>query len=112
MDERKKELDVFRISISNDDAILKGVQLLLEKRKHQMLTSVVLSKDGAEAVGVFCVLHNVLQQLHMDNEIDIFTAVRQIQIRRPEIVTKLEEYRRCYELVLHSISEDGIYANL
>ena len=42
--ERKKELDVFRISISNDDAILKGVQLLLEKRKHQMLTSVVLSK--------------------------------------------------------------------
>lgn len=42
--ERKKELDVFRISISNDDAILKGVQLLLEKRKHQMFTSVVLSK--------------------------------------------------------------------
>ena len=46
-------------------------------------------RDGAEEVGVFCVLHNVLQQLRMDKEVDIFTAVRQIQTRRPEVISKL-----------------------
>ena len=45
--------------------------------------------DGAEEVGVFCVLHNVLQQLRIDKEVDIFTAVRQIQTRRPEVISKL-----------------------
>ena len=46
-------------------------------------------RDGAVEVGVFCVLHNVLQQLRMDKEVDIFTAVRQIQTRRPEVISKL-----------------------
>ena len=46
-------------------------------------------RDGAGPVGVFCVLHNVLQQLRMDKEVDIFTAARQIQTRRPEVISKL-----------------------
>nr|XP_022308379.1 uncharacterized protein LOC111114378 [Crassostrea virginica] len=112
-EEQRKELDVFHIPFGNDDAILKGVELLLDKQKqNRSHTAVVLSKDGAEEVGVFCVLHNVLQQLRIDKEVDIFTAVRQIQTRRPEVISKLEEYRRCYELVPLSISEDGIYANM
>lgn len=63
--------------------------MLVKKNGSTLHIFFINFRDGAEAVGVFCVLHNVLQQLHMDNEIDIFTAVRQIQIRRPEIVTKL-----------------------
>nr|XP_022304830.1 receptor-type tyrosine-protein phosphatase alpha-like isoform X2 [Crassostrea virginica] len=112
IEDQRKELDVYYIPFGNDNAILKGVELLLEKEKQHSFTSVIMSKDGAERVGVFCVLHNVLQQLRMDKEVDIFTAVRQIQTRRPEVISKLEEYRRCYELVPVSISEDGIYANM
>nr|XP_022306787.1 receptor-type tyrosine-protein phosphatase gamma-like [Crassostrea virginica] len=113
IEEQRKELDVFHIPFGNDNAILKGVELLLDKQKqNRSHTAVVLSKDGAEEVGVFCVLHNVLQQLRMDKEVDIFTAVRQIQTRRPEVISKLDEYKRCYELVPLSISEDGIYANM
>ncbi|XP_078327334.1 uncharacterized protein LOC111111930 isoform X4 [Crassostrea virginica] len=112
IEDQRKELDVYYIPFGNDNAILKGVELLLEKEKQHSFTSVIMSKDGAERVGVFCVLHNVLQQLRMDKEVDIFTAVRQIQTRRPEVISKLDEYRRCYELVPVSISEDGIYANM
>nr|XP_022306516.1 receptor-type tyrosine-protein phosphatase alpha-like isoform X4 [Crassostrea virginica] len=112
IEDQRKELDVFYIPFGNDNAILKGVELLLEKEKQISFTSVIMSKDGAERVGVFCVLHNVLQQLRMDKEVDIFTAVRQVQTRRPEVISKLDEYRRCYELVPVSISEDGIYANM
>ncbi|XP_078327492.1 uncharacterized protein LOC111112706 isoform X2 [Crassostrea virginica] len=112
IEDQRKELDVFYIPYGNDNAILKGVELLLEKEKQHSFTSVIMSKDGAERVGVFCVLHNVLQQLRMDKEVDIFTAVRQVQTRRPEVISKLDEYRRCHELVPVSISEDGIYANM
>ena len=67
----------------------------------------ILFRDGAEEVGVFCVLHNVLQQLRMDKEVDIFTAVRQIQTRTPEVITKLVYYHPSMhykELMYNSIS--------
>nr|XP_022307652.1 receptor-type tyrosine-protein phosphatase U-like [Crassostrea virginica] len=110
--ERKAELDVFRIPVDNNTAMLKGVDLLLDTKKQNHSATVVMTKDGAGPTGVFCVLHNVLQQLRMDKEVDIFTAVRQIQTRRPEVISKLDEYKRCYELVPLSVSEDGIYANV
>lgn len=46
-------------------------------------------RDGAGSAGIFCVLHNALQQLRMDGEVDILTTVRLIQTRRPEVITKL-----------------------
>lgn len=44
-------------------------------------------RDGATRCGPFFVVYNVLEQISVDKEVDIFTAVRQIQIRRPECVT-------------------------
>nr|XP_034335012.1 receptor-type tyrosine-protein phosphatase zeta-like [Crassostrea gigas] len=111
-DSTKQDVDVFHIPFENDNAMLKGVELLLEKGKVNEFTSVVISKDGAGPAGVFCVLYNALQQLRMDGEVDLLTTVRLIHTRRPEVMTKLEEYRRCYELLLLSVSEDGIYANM
>ncbi|XP_056002949.1 receptor-type tyrosine-protein phosphatase epsilon-like [Ostrea edulis] len=35
----------------------------------------VVSKDGAMLCGVFCSVYNVIQQLKMDDNIDVFTAV-------------------------------------
>ena len=43
--EERRELDVFHIPFGNDNAILKGVELLLDKQKqHALPTTVVLSK--------------------------------------------------------------------
>eukprot|EP00105_Crassostrea_gigas_P026401 XP_011447345.2 PREDICTED: receptor-type tyrosine-protein phosphatase gamma [Crassostrea gigas] len=111
-DGTKEGVDVFHIPFENDNAMIKGVELLLEKGKEDDFTSVVISKDGSGPAGIFCVLHNALQQLRMDGEVDILTTVRLIQTRRPEVINKLEEYKRCHELLLLTVSEDGIYANM
>ncbi|XP_062607646.1 receptor-type tyrosine-protein phosphatase T-like, partial [Saccostrea cucullata] len=50
---------------------------------------IVLSSDGATRCGTFCVVYNALEQLSMDQEVDIFTITRQLQIRRPEFVSNL-----------------------
>ncbi|XP_056002510.1 receptor-type tyrosine-protein phosphatase alpha-like [Ostrea edulis] len=108
----KKNLKVFQVPSRNEDALLKATELLLDREKTSILTTIVMSKNGAGPAGLFCVLHNALQQLRMDGEVDIFTAVKQIQTRRPEIITKLEEYQQCYKLVARPASSGGIYANL
>ncbi|XP_056002718.1 receptor-type tyrosine-protein phosphatase kappa-like [Ostrea edulis] len=110
--EQKRTIDVFQMPSGNDNSMLKGTDLLLEKGKESNFTMIVISRNGAGATGIFCVLHNALQQLRMDGEVDIFTAVRQIQTRRPEVITDLEAYRRCYHLMSLFLSEDGIYANM
>ncbi|XP_062578082.1 receptor-type tyrosine-protein phosphatase kappa-like [Saccostrea cucullata] len=109
-DDCKSYIDIFRIPSENNAALLKVAKMLQEKENAS--TSLVISSNGAGPAGVFCVLHNALQQLRMDGEVDIFTRVRQIQTRRPEVITTLEEYRRCYQLLVGPVSSEGIYANV
>ncbi|XP_062573670.1 receptor-type tyrosine-protein phosphatase alpha-like [Saccostrea cucullata] len=71
----------------------------------------VLSSDGATRCGAFCVVYNALEQLSMDQEADIFTITRQLQIRRPEFVSTLEEYQLCYDVVSEYMQNDSVYAN-
>ncbi|XP_056002212.1 receptor-type tyrosine-protein phosphatase mu-like [Ostrea edulis] len=77
----------------------------------------VVSRDGATLCGVFCAAHNVLQQLSMDGEVDIFSAVRQLHVRRPELCSSLAKYRMIHDVVLLYIRsreghlEENIYSN-
>ncbi|XP_061170759.1 receptor-type tyrosine-protein phosphatase alpha-like [Saccostrea echinata] len=71
----------------------------------------VLSSDGATRCGAFAVVYNALEQLAMDKEVDIFTITRQLQIRRPEFVSTLEEYQLCYDVVAEYMQNDSVYAN-
>ncbi|XP_061190331.1 receptor-type tyrosine-protein phosphatase mu-like [Saccostrea echinata] len=77
----------------------------------------VVSSDGSALCGVFCAVYNTLQQLSMDGEVDIFSAVQQLQIRRPELCSTMEEYMMIYNVVLDYIhtqeetSEENIYSN-
>nr|XP_022311806.1 receptor-type tyrosine-protein phosphatase epsilon-like isoform X2 [Crassostrea virginica] len=57
----------------------------------------VVSRDGASLCGVFCAVYNAIQQLTMDNEVDVFSVVRQLQIRRPELCSNLQEYSLIHE---------------
>ncbi|XP_061170756.1 receptor-type tyrosine-protein phosphatase alpha-like isoform X1 [Saccostrea echinata] len=71
----------------------------------------ILSSDGATRCGAFCVVYNALEQLSMDQEVDIFTITRQLQIRRPEFVSTLEEYQLCHEAIAEYLRNDSVYAN-
>ncbi|XP_061185174.1 receptor-type tyrosine-protein phosphatase alpha-like [Saccostrea echinata] len=81
-----------------------------EKVKHEGKL-LILSSDGAARCGAFCVVFNALEQLSMDQEVDIFTITRQLQIRRPEFVSTLDEYQLCYDAVVEYIQNDCVYAN-
>lgn len=59
----------------------------------------IFDRDSAGPAGVFCVLHNALQQLRMDGEVDILATVRMIQTRRPEVITKLVNLRKLNSLL-------------
>nr|XP_034321714.1 receptor-type tyrosine-protein phosphatase alpha-like [Crassostrea gigas] len=71
----------------------------------------VLSSDGATRCGPFFVVYNVLEQISVDREVDIFTAVRQIQIRRPECVSTVDEYKLCHDAVAEYLLNDCVYGN-
>ena len=45
----------------------------------------LIYRDGASLCGIFLAVHNAIQQLKMDDGVDVFTTVRQLQIRRPEL---------------------------
>ncbi|XP_061170909.1 uncharacterized protein LOC133180387 [Saccostrea echinata] len=95
--------------------MLRLVSFALQSETEGPIT--IVSSDGAVLCGVFCAVYNVLQQLSMDGEVDIFSFVRQLQIRRPELCSTMEEYKMIYDLVLHYIREqqdpfeENIYCN-
>ncbi|XP_061190063.1 receptor-type tyrosine-protein phosphatase T-like [Saccostrea echinata] len=74
---------------------------------------VVMSRDGASLCGVFCAIHNIVEQITIDECADIFTSVRQILIRRPEFCNKIEEYKLIYKAVNDHLqsSLENIYFN-
>uniref|UniRef100_A0A8W8NTG7 protein-tyrosine-phosphatase n=1 Tax=Magallana gigas TaxID=29159 RepID=A0A8W8NTG7_MAGGI len=75
---------------------------------------VVVSRDGAAMCGVFCAVYNVIQQLTMDEEIDVFSVVRLLQTRRPELCSSLEEYRMIHDTLKSFIqlqTGENVYYN-
>nr|XP_034321166.1 receptor-type tyrosine-protein phosphatase alpha-like [Crassostrea gigas] len=73
----------------------------------------ILSSDGASLCGLFIAVHNVIQQMNMDDRVDVFTAVRQLQIRRPEFCAKFEDYELIYQAVMdhYQNASENIYYN-
>lgn len=50
-------------------------------------------RDGAVGCGVFCAVYNAVQQIQQDAEVDMFTIVRQLQVRRPEMISTVVSAR-------------------
>nr|XP_022311339.1 receptor-type tyrosine-protein phosphatase alpha-like isoform X2 [Crassostrea virginica] len=99
---------------SNVDVLLDVVKSVKrEENVDQEHKMTVLSRDGATGCGVFCAVYNAIQQLQQDEEVDMFTIVRQLQSRRPEMISSLNEYVFSCQAVakyIKSESED-VYMN-
>ncbi|XP_062575164.1 receptor-type tyrosine-protein phosphatase alpha-like [Saccostrea cucullata] len=83
----------------------------LEETTHPNSRLLVLSSDGAKRCGPFCVAYNAIEQLILDKEVDIFTATRLIQIRRPDMVSTTEEFQFCHDLIAEYLQNHMVYAN-
>ncbi|XP_078328710.1 uncharacterized protein LOC111114478 isoform X1 [Crassostrea virginica] len=73
----------------------------------------VVSSDGGSLSGLFIAVHNAIQQLNTDGGLDVFTVVRQLQIRRPELCSSIEEYEMVHRAVYDHIQTalENIYCN-
>nr|XP_034320794.1 receptor-type tyrosine-protein phosphatase epsilon-like [Crassostrea gigas] len=103
----------FNLKESQTASQILGLVSLVEKIETDNPITVV-SRDGAALCGVFCVVYNLIQQLTMDEEIDVFSAVRLLQTRRPELCNSLEEYELIHEALyrfIKSQKEEHIYYN-
>uniref|UniRef100_A0A8W8NCG0 protein-tyrosine-phosphatase n=1 Tax=Magallana gigas TaxID=29159 RepID=A0A8W8NCG0_MAGGI len=84
----------------------------IEERTHPTGRILVLSSDGAKRCGPFCAVFNALEQMMMDEEVDLFTITRQLQTRRPEFLSSLEEYQFCFDTISDYLQNDNLYANV
>ncbi|XP_078328340.1 receptor-type tyrosine-protein phosphatase alpha-like isoform X2 [Crassostrea virginica] len=73
----------------------------------------IVSRDGASLCGVFCAVFNCVQQINMDESVDVFTTVRQLQTRRPEFCSTPEEYLLVHTTLRDYIetTTDNVYSN-
>uniref|UniRef100_A0A8W8NTJ8 Receptor-type tyrosine-protein phosphatase kappa n=1 Tax=Magallana gigas TaxID=29159 RepID=A0A8W8NTJ8_MAGGI len=91
--------------------LLDVIKAVKTEKSDQEGRIIVLSSDGATRCGPFFVVYNVLEQISVDREVDIFTTTRQLQVRRPEFVSTLEEYQLCHDTVAEYLLNDCVYGN-
>ncbi|XP_061194957.1 uncharacterized protein LOC133203127 [Saccostrea echinata] len=101
--EKNNEEEAHPVTIIEPEVSIKTSEAPLDTSQLRSLVSATLSietdnpitivsSDGAALCGVFCAIHNVIQQINIDDSADVFTAVRQLQVRRPEFCSNLNEY--------------------
>ncbi|XP_071129167.1 receptor-type tyrosine-protein phosphatase kappa-like isoform X2 [Mytilus edulis] len=92
--------------------LLQRVQNCWETQKGPIT---VVCSDGCSKSGLFVALRLVLENMQIDEEIDIFQVVREIQTRRPEFLSEFDQYEYCYKCIkelLKGDSCDSLYANI
>nr|XP_022306729.1 receptor-type tyrosine-protein phosphatase T-like isoform X1 [Crassostrea virginica] len=74
---------------------------------------IIIDRDGASLSGVFCAVFNCIQQINMDDGVDVFTTVRQLQTRRPEFCSTLNDYWLIYRTLRDYIgtTSESVYSN-
>ncbi|XP_071132314.1 receptor-type tyrosine-protein phosphatase epsilon-like [Mytilus edulis] len=91
--------------------LLQRVQTCWETHKCPIT---VVCSDGCSKSGLFVALKLILNKMQIDEEIDIFQVVRELQTRRPEILVEFDQYEFCYKCVrvlLEGDPNDSLYAN-
>ncbi|XP_061185071.1 receptor-type tyrosine-protein phosphatase alpha-like [Saccostrea echinata] len=86
-------------------------QLIFQRKSKPEGHITLISIDGAACCGVFLAVYNAIEQLHQDNEVDMFTIVQQLQYRRPEMISVMAEYQFCFKAVCEYLESDNVYAN-
>nr|XP_034322075.1 receptor-type tyrosine-protein phosphatase epsilon-like isoform X2 [Crassostrea gigas] len=103
------------LTLVNSETVAKFLALVSFVQKTETKNPIiVISRDGAALCGVFCAVYNLIQQLTMDEEIDVFSVVRLLQTRRPELCSTMEEYTLIHDILMSFIRSrmgEHIYYN-
>lgn len=72
---------------------------------------IVVCSDGATKSGLYCAVCNILDGIDWYNEVNVYHSVRQLQIRKPEIIKSKTQYQYCYQVALNYLDSSNIYEN-
>ncbi|CAC5376554.1 unnamed protein product [Mytilus coruscus] len=113
----KRVINVFTAS-EWQGAILPSSQTMLgllksvgNCRDSQKCPITVVCRNGCTKSWLFVALSLILDKLELDDEIDVFQAVRHIQTRRPEFLTNCDHYQYCYKCIKDLLKGQSVYTN-
>ncbi|XP_063423138.1 receptor-type tyrosine-protein phosphatase epsilon-like [Mytilus trossulus] len=89
--------------------LLQRVQTYWETQK---VPITVVCSDGCSKSGLFVALKLILEKMQIDDEIDIFQVVRELQMRQPEFLVDFDQYEYCYKCIRALLDGDSLYANI
>ncbi|XP_071811163.1 uncharacterized protein [Apostichopus japonicus] len=111
-----KGLRMWITNISLSSPSLSSFVSLIEKtqavqRQNENRRIVVQCLDGVSQCGMFMAVYNCCTGIIVDKVIDLFTMVRKLRERRPEMVGTLEQYEFCTQAISKRLSTSSVYAN-
>ncbi|CAC5376555.1 Tyrosine-protein phosphatase non-receptor type 5,Tyrosine-protein phosphatase non-receptor type 20,Receptor-type tyrosine-protein phosphatase R,Receptor-type tyrosine-protein phosphatase eta,Tyrosine-protein phosphatase non-receptor type 7,Receptor-type tyrosine-protein phosphatase O,Receptor-type tyrosine-protein phosphatase beta [Mytilus coruscus] len=114
----KRNINVFTTS-DWQGATLPSTKLMVDLLKSvvncwnsQKCPITVVCRDGCTKSGLFVALYLILDKMEIDEEVDIFQVVRNIQTRRPEFLKNCDQYEFCYKCIKELLEEESMYANI
>lgn len=81
------------------------------RQMHQMGQVLVTCYDGSSSCGLFCALAFICEKVKVEQEVDVFTAVRSIRTNRPSFIKNMAQYLFCYEATMSFLESFALYAN-
>ncbi|KAK3594655.1 hypothetical protein CHS0354_003578 [Potamilus streckersoni] len=81
------------------------------QRKNKRGPTVVHCLNGSERSGLYCVVSTILERLKIDREVAISSVIRQMRIRRPQIVPNYEQFKFCHDVVAEFLNRFEAYSN-
>ncbi|XP_053400709.1 receptor-type tyrosine-protein phosphatase alpha-like [Mercenaria mercenaria] len=82
------------------------------QRQNDNKTILIQCLNGAERSGLVAVLMNIFERLRFDKEVSIPLVIRQLKVRRQQIVPNFEQFKFCHDVVLSHIESNSTYANM
>ncbi|XP_033738710.1 receptor-type tyrosine-protein phosphatase kappa-like [Pecten maximus] len=68
---------------------------------------VVTCLDGANHSGLYCLISTMLERLDSEADVDMYATTRQLQIRRPQFIATLDQYRYAWTALKAYIQTTG-----
>lgn len=97
---------------SSSDKFVQLFDLTLRYRQTLQTGSVLITcYDGSSSSGLFCALAFICEKIKVEQEVDVFTAVRSIRTHRPSFIKNMEQYLFCYEGTMSFLESFALYAN-
>ncbi|XP_071810992.1 uncharacterized protein [Apostichopus japonicus] len=97
-------------TVSSFLSLLEKVQAIQLQNEDERI--VVQCLDGVSQCGVFIAVYNCCEGIFVDQVIDLFTVLRKLRDRRPEMVGTMEQYAFCLEVLSEKLKIPNIYANV